>query len=347
MAEFNAVRAAIIAELNKFDGVGGLDHATKADVLFDDLEGFTSLKAVELCMAMEERFGIEVDMAEITEVDGVHAFARRVVHLIGGDKADTPAEVAGAERLVALNKGKEGVCPVFLVHPGGGGVFPYRALVNLMPPDVPVFGIQARMPNHPDGSFSSINEMAEAYKALIAPVIGHHRLKVGGWSGGGLVALQMAALQSHGEPAKLVLIETFNPQHDGRQQTAFERLTTPAYWTLANWQRHQFRAKIKKMPDMHAALPEEDVEERFQKPVLDAFSAARARYQPRVANADLFVVRAKAGRWNAFRAGPAMGWDLFVSGDVETLEVLASHQSIILPAQIAQWAPAVSAFLSD
>ncbi|HEY0603581.1 MAG TPA: amino acid adenylation domain-containing protein [Herpetosiphonaceae bacterium] len=102
--------------------------------------------------------------------------------------------------------------PLFLIHPGGGQVLAYSRLVELMPHDQPIYGLQS---SGLGGTtvHTTIEQMASAYLAAIREIAPHGPYLLGGWSLGGLIALEMAQqLRRTGERATLVaMIDTYAP----------------------------------------------------------------------------------------------------------------------------------------
>ncbi|KAI1673231.1 Thioesterase domain containing protein [Pyrenophora tritici-repentis] len=84
--------------------------------------------------------------------------------------------------------------PVFLIHDAGGTVFSYFGLGRLGPR---VYGIyDPRFAQLGNGGWQSILEMAEAYVRLIRKVVVRGNIVLGGWSFGGMLAVQIAHLLS-------------------------------------------------------------------------------------------------------------------------------------------------------
>ncbi len=84
--------------------------------------------------------------------------------------------------------------PVFLIHDAGGTIFSYFALGRLGPR---VYGIHdPRFEQLGNGGWQSILEIAEAYVRLIRKVVVRGKIVLGGWSFGGMLAVQIAHLLS-------------------------------------------------------------------------------------------------------------------------------------------------------
>ncbi|KAG8631792.1 hypothetical protein KVT40_000932 [Elsinoe batatas] len=89
--------------------------------------------------------------------------------------------------------------PLFLIHDGGGTIFSYHLLDDL---SRPVYGISN--PHFETGEqWSSMSEIAELYASFIRDVYPSGQILLGGWSLGGMIALQMAHLLATTPDSKL------------------------------------------------------------------------------------------------------------------------------------------------
>ncbi|MFI6231265.1 amino acid adenylation domain-containing protein [Micromonospora echinospora] len=97
--------------------------------------------------------------------------------------------------------------PLFLVHPSGGNVLCYQPLTRHLDVDQPLYGFQAHGlgPGHePD---RTVPEMAARYLAQLRAVAPQGPYRIGGWSFGGLVAVEMATqLTRQGERVDLLAL---------------------------------------------------------------------------------------------------------------------------------------------
>jgi nonribosomal peptide synthetase DhbF len=101
--------------------------------------------------------------------------------------------------------------PLFCIHHAGGFSWPYARLIPHIPPDRPIYGLQARSLLERGALPDSIDDVAADYLGLIRQVqpVGPYNLI--GWSFGGLVAHSMATqLQAMGEEvATLALLDSY------------------------------------------------------------------------------------------------------------------------------------------
>ena len=125
------------------------------------------------------------------------------------DGAGTRHRPKPRELLVALQPEGSGT-PWFMVHPPGGIVVCYQALSQRLGRERPFYGIRSRgLHGEPDLP-GRLEEMAEEYVAAIREVQPRGPYLLGGWSAGGLVALEMAQqLLAQGESIRmLALLDT-------------------------------------------------------------------------------------------------------------------------------------------
>jgi amino acid adenylation domain-containing protein len=129
--------------------------------------------------------------------------------------SDTPA------LLVALQpKGTKPPC--FMVHPPGGIVVCYQALALRLGDDRPFYGIRARGLHGETDLPTKLEDMASEYVAAVRSVQPEGPYYLGGWSMGGVVALEMAQqLLAQGQQvALLALLDTTIPQNAANQPYA-------------------------------------------------------------------------------------------------------------------------------
>jgi thioesterase domain-containing protein len=96
--------------------------------------------------------------------------------------------------------------PLFFVHAVGGSVAPYVALASLLGADQPFYGLE-----HPglrgDTAVQRVPEIAASYLCAILEVQPTGPFHLGGWSFGGVVAVEMASqLRARGEEVALVIL---------------------------------------------------------------------------------------------------------------------------------------------
>ncbi|MCP4660215.1 MAG: amino acid adenylation domain-containing protein, partial [bacterium] len=110
--------------------------------------------------------------------------------------------------------------PLFCVHPWIGSVLCFRELTQLLGPDQPVYGLQARGLLPDEKPRRRIGEMAAAYLRAVRRVQPQGPYRLLGYSVGGLVAYEMAhQLLAESQPVDLVAILDVRarvPEHASR-----------------------------------------------------------------------------------------------------------------------------------
>jgi acyl transferase domain-containing protein len=193
----------------------GVEHPG-LDQDFFELGGH-SLLAVRLFARIHKDFGLDLELSTLLMAGSVRKLASIV-------RTELKLPEPGSEpvRSVAAKKGQyvvpiqtEGKRPkLFLVHGAGGNVLGFRDLSHYFGKNQPVFGLQARGVDGKQAPHQSIPEMAAAYLAEVREVQPHGPYFLGGYSGGGVVAYEMAQLlREVGEPVAYIgLIDSWCPQ---------------------------------------------------------------------------------------------------------------------------------------
>jgi amino acid adenylation domain-containing protein len=161
---------------------------------FFDLGGH-SLLAIKLITRIRRQFGGALPVAALFETGTIESLAPQLRR--AGPLRSSP--------LVRIHAGT-GPETLFFVHPGGGGVFGYAPLARRL--DARRFyGFQAPGLEGEREPLGSVEELAELYLAAVGSVRPAGPCLLGGWSMGGLVALEMARrLEDEGRSVDLVVL---------------------------------------------------------------------------------------------------------------------------------------------
>ena len=157
--------------------------------------GGTSLLAVRLLNAISKRFGRQLPLASLLRHGTVAAQAALV-------------QEAGASAREPLVPVREGNGPLLVaVHPVGGNVLCYRGLAEFLPAEMAVSAMQS--PGN--GETRTVASLAAAYVAALVRHAGARPIHLLGWSMGGVIAHEMAALlEEQGRaPVSLTLIDSW------------------------------------------------------------------------------------------------------------------------------------------
>ena len=324
---------------------------------FFDLGGH-SLIAVRLFAMVKKTWAVDFPISVLFEAPTVAACAALIREAAGitdvavdgapdGAQAEPIAKpVKSARRfthLVPMHQGEGGSkTPFFLVSGMFGNVLNLRHLAQLEGRDRPFYGLQARGLFGEDQPHDDFRAAAHDYLAELRQVQPRGPYRFGGFSGGGLIAWEMARqLEAEGEEVSLlVLLDTPLPMRPGlsRRDKALIKLAElrrkgPGY--LAEWARNRLEWERRK----REAAPE--AEEGFHNSAIEAaFRAALPRYEmTRRAGATVLFRppldrhwQVSGGKWvSAAKEYVFEDNDLtqFAPG-LEVIEVPGDHDSMVL-----------------
>jgi amino acid adenylation domain-containing protein len=181
---------------------GGADQIGIHDDFFN--LGGNSLQATQLIARIWEGFGVTVHPRELFASPTLERLATRI-----DEESRPPGGITGAAQsmsvLVPIKPGGARP-PLFFVHAVGGSVTPYAPLAALLGADQPFYGLE-HPGLHGDTAARRIPEIAASYLTAIREVQPVGPFHLGGWSFGGVVAVEMAGqLRAGGEEVALVVV---------------------------------------------------------------------------------------------------------------------------------------------
>ncbi|MEW1775128.1 amino acid adenylation domain-containing protein [Streptomyces sp. NPDC086777] len=144
--------------------------------------GGHSLLAARLISRIRTALGVEPSMSALFTAPTAAALARGLDAGNSGDSLEVmlPLRPEGDREAV------------FCIHPGGGLSWSYVGLLRRLPPQFPLYGVQAHGLRRPDEMPATIEEMASDYIERIEKVQPEGPYHLLGWSLGGMVAYEMA-----------------------------------------------------------------------------------------------------------------------------------------------------------
>lgn len=184
-------------------------EVTSAEARFLEIGG-DSLAAVHLLTLVEQRFGCDLQLSGLLANGTVAQMAAAL-----RERRAMP----GPTCMVPLGA-KADVPAFYAVHPVGGGVLCYADLARMI--SVPLIGVQARGWDGSGEALTSIEAMAETYASELVASAAEGPLFLGGWSMGGVIALEMGHVlgRSGRYPDAVVLIDSPLPGQSANPQAA-------------------------------------------------------------------------------------------------------------------------------
>ncbi|MBY6140897.1 KR domain-containing protein [Leisingera daeponensis] len=365
--DYIAPRNPVEEQLAKlFASLLGVSQVGIADSFFD--LGGHSLIAVRLFAQVKRAFDVEFPLSVLFEAPSVAALAARIIERTGGgiaaESVDAPQaaeEKPQFTHLVQLHPGDgTGRRPFFLVAGMFGNVLNLRHLALLVGKDRPVYGMQAKGLVGSDAPHDRIEDAARSCLSEIRQIQPEGPYLLGGFSGGGITAYEMAQqLKAQGQDtAALILLDTPLPVRPAlsRQDKALIKLAelrSKGLGYLGEWIRNRIAWEFEKRrikPPETGALP------KFNNRKIElAFRTAVESYGLRPWHGPLTLFRppldrkwqVSGGNWVSSEREyvcPDNDWTRWAPA-VEVAEVPGDHDSMVLVPNVSVLAAGVKARL--
>ncbi|HEY0603797.1 MAG TPA: amino acid adenylation domain-containing protein [Herpetosiphonaceae bacterium] len=158
--------------------------------------GGHSLLAIRMMEQIHKRFGQRLPVATLFEEPTIAQLAQHLEqHRTGAWSPLVPIKASGS------------LPPLFCVHGLGGSVLNYAALAQAIAPEQPIYGLQAAGLDEGQTPHTTIREMAASYVEAIRAQQPHGPYYLSGWSLGGSIAFEIAAmLHEQGERVALLAL---------------------------------------------------------------------------------------------------------------------------------------------
>jgi thioesterase domain-containing protein/acyl carrier protein len=354
--------AALFAEVLNVGRVGRSDN-------FFDLGGH-SLLAVRLMTRVRTAFAVDVPLVTLFARPTVAELAAAIAEQrAGGPAIDAPQAQALAGRLFTVDAGATLVPLVgsggeqpalFLVHGLGGHLAIYAELVAALADRWRVYGLQATGLDGTQAPQTSVVEMARHYVTALRAEQPHGPYRLGGWSMGGIIALEMAQqLTAAGETVERVVLFDTHLMAPGLSRAPIgdaavlkwiaTRFDLPAAALQAVPKERQWQAVLEH-GRAALGLPEHVGERELQAlvEVCKAHVSAVAGYQPRPYAGPVLLFRATGPR--AQRAAPrrfdsAERWHALFPA-LEEQQVAGNHYAIMRPPGLTEMVPRLAEALA-
>ncbi|CAM5307017.1 hypothetical protein SCANM63S_00389 [Streptomyces canarius] len=315
--------------------------------------GGDSLKAIRLVNTATAA-GLRVTLASVFEHRTLEALAAGAV--TGGGSADrhrTP-ETATATTAVTDHgtvdllgpvlpiRSAGTLPPLFCVHGGLGFGIPFAALAEHLHPERPVYALQARGLADDGPLPGSIGEVAADYLARIRAVQPHGPYHLLGWSYGGIVAHEIAALlhASGEEVAHLANLDAYPDDGRGVHPTDAEFLADFLAEAgvdstgLDRLDPAAVAAHLARTGGPLAGLGQATLE-RLLAVMRNHLDLVRRHTPTRFDGCPTTLFRAADGFSAEERALKTKGWEPYLGRPVETHDVPCGHQQMLRPAPAA------------
>lgn len=161
-----------------------LDQVGVRDSFFD--LGGDSLTAVQVFLAIERRFGLDLPLSLLAENPTIESLARII-------DAGGSHDLSQFRSLRVIQRGDATSVPLFMIHGGGGNVVLFRDLAANLGKRQPVYAFEWDGWSSDRGR-QSIEEMASLYAAELMRFQPEGAIRLGGHCIGGLIAIEVAGI---------------------------------------------------------------------------------------------------------------------------------------------------------
>jgi thioesterase domain-containing protein len=227
--------------------------------------------------------------------------------------------------------------PFFCVHGAGGNVLNFRDLARRLGAGQTFYGLQAKGVAG-DEPARTIEEMASAYTRAIRAVSARGPFLLGGYSGGGIVAYEMAQrLRAEGLHVSLVFLDTFHPAVRPRAPSRAERLEFLIAEGGGPYLSRTGKAKLVRTVEQFAsrwriryhqwrqeALPFAVREAH----ITHAFDTAVHRYVIRPYDGPVTLYKARTTNASFDHVDGSLGWAELIP-ELEVVEVPGDHETVM------------------
>ena len=351
----------------------GVDRIGVKDSFFD--LGGHSLIAVRLFAQVRKAFQVDYPISVLFEAPTVESFAALIKDQIGDvpageeGKAATSDSAASRTRymhLVPMNQEEAtDKTPFFLVAGMFGNVLNLRNLAGLVGRDRPFYGLQARGLYGDQEPHETFEDAARDYIAEMRTVQPKGPYLLGGFSGGGITAYEIAQqlIAAGEEIALLVMLDTILPVTPAlttgdRAKIQMIELKKKGPQYFAEWADKRMKWEVERIRKRLGGDEEHSATPQFQNDTIEAaFRAALPLYDLKPYAGRVVLFRPKLDkRWvlgpdrfvNSERAFvyEDNGWGQHVA-QIDVYEVPGDHDSMVLEPNVRIVAGRMRKFLDD
>ncbi len=354
-------------------------ESVSVDQNFFELGG-SSLQAAMLTAKLSQGLGVHVPTSLLFDLADISHIAQRIAQLYEVHIAErfglssvtayvgrvdsnrsmvTSNSAAAMHPLLAPLKLTGNRRAIFMIHPPGGIVMCYRELAARMDPQQPLIAIRSRGLHGNEPLPQTIEEAATDYIAALQTAQPYGPYRLGGWSLGGLFALEMATqlIASGQEVEQLLLLDTAIP--DGASQLV------PTDELVSAGSEYGVNLSLKELNELHpdeqlpllwqhakslGVLQEDTPPEVIAQVLQDLKSLFHhhmelaTRYEVRPYPGELTLIRPTEVPFEQ-RIAPDRGWR-FVAARVHVRYVSGHHHSMVQMPHVIELAAALEIDLS-
>jgi len=320
---------------------------------FFDLGG-DSMIAIQVLLALEKTLNVDLPITILYQSPTIAMLSDAI------ERSVRPKP----SLLVTLKGGTKasGVVPLFLVHGIGGNIMELRPLAQSLDYPGAVIGIQPRGIEGESEPLDRIEAMALCYVEAIRSVQPDGPYLLGGYSLGGIIALEMARiLLARGETVRpLIMIDAPLDEREWPNSIWFGILwrrlqlhvkalfemslrTWPGYLSgiFKSLMGHLFR-RFDRNPTRHFShFYKRDLPPALAR-LLDSGVAASTAYKPRFLDHAAFFLKAEHGIYT--ECDPEVIWKYYLR-DIQVEVVPGDHDTILAPPQLNRLSSGMTAYL--
>jgi 3-oxoacyl-(acyl-carrier-protein) synthase/thioesterase domain-containing protein/acyl carrier protein len=329
------------------------------DIPFIDLGG-DSISGINIIEEINQRYKTKLSAHDLITSHTVHDLSKLIYQSINNrplDKSDNEFF-----SLIKLNTGNPAIKPLFLFHAIGGTVNYYQYLVQFLPKELPVYGLQSASLESSNKEQASLKEMAASYIPVIKSVqpVGPYRLA--GHSFGGLLSYEIACqLQYNGESIDFIaMMDTPGFEHMPRELSdnadILENMALVLNPQAMITARHLKELSLDDQINYFLAHIDHDefkaLKPDTMKVYLDTFKIntnAMFDYQPKPLKTVPDVLFFKALERDEFTPeSPELGWIEHIGAErVSVYEISGGHHTMMYPIHVKTIAKTLTSIISD
>jgi amino acid adenylation domain-containing protein len=318
--------AAIWERMLQRSPIGGSDN-------FFALGGH-SLLAIQTFNEIERQLGVPVHVAALFEYPTLALLAARI------DQLRLAATDAASDWTTLVPIHPQGsLPPLFCVAGAGGNPIGQRNLAPILGPEQPLYALRHRGVDGRQAPHTDIQDMADECLADIQSIQPRGPYYLAGFSGGGVVAYELARmLRDRGEDVPLlVLLDAYNPavakKPFSQRVRGLLRLTRRYGFghLLQRLVTHGARALEKLRLKLESWRRRPDRIESRDLGLVTSFRAAVFKYSPGTYSGDTLLVRCKidipvSAEGDSLESN---GWAPLISGHLEVVTVDCEHEELL------------------